>query len=103
MVLFNLIQIVFLILLGLATLYILVFSIAGLFYKQPSFKSKGELKKIAVLIPGYKEDEVIIEVANSALLQDYPSNHFDVIVIADSFLEETLFELKALPIKLIEV
>jgi cellulose synthase/poly-beta-1,6-N-acetylglucosamine synthase-like glycosyltransferase len=80
-----------------------VFSIAGLFYKQPTFKSKGALKKIAVLIPGYKEDEVILEVANSALLQDYPSKLFDVIVIADSFLEETLNELKALPIKLIEV
>jgi cellulose synthase/poly-beta-1,6-N-acetylglucosamine synthase-like glycosyltransferase len=80
-----------------------VFSIAGLFYKQPTYKSKGDLKKIAVLIPGYKEDEVILEVANSALLQDYPSNLFDVIVIADSFLEETLKELKALPIKLIEV
>lgn len=103
MVLFNLIQIVFLFLLGLATLYIFVFSIAGLFYKQPTYKSKGELKKIAVLIPGYKEDEVIIEVAASALLQDYPSNLFDVIVIADSFLEETLNELKELPIKLIEV
>jgi cellulose synthase/poly-beta-1,6-N-acetylglucosamine synthase-like glycosyltransferase len=80
-----------------------VFSIAGLFYKQPTFKSKGELKKIAVLIPGYKEDEVIIEVAKSAFLQDYPSNLYDVIVIADSFLAETLQELKALPIKLIEV
>lgn len=103
MVVFNLIQIVLLILLGLATLYIFVFSVAGLFYKQPTFKSKGDLKKIAVLIPGYKEDEVIIEVANSALLQDYPSNLYDVIVIADSFLEETLQDLKALPIKLIEV
>jgi cellulose synthase/poly-beta-1,6-N-acetylglucosamine synthase-like glycosyltransferase len=103
MVVFNLIQIVLLILLGLATLYIFVFSIAGLFYKQPTFKSKGEQKKIAVLIPGYKEDEVIIEVANSALLQDYPAHLFDVIIIADSFLEETLNQLKALPIKLIEV
>jgi len=103
MVVFNLIQIVLLIFLGLATLYIFVFSIAGLFYKQPTFKSKGELKKIAVLIPGYKEDEVIIEVANSALLQDYPSHLFDVIIIADSFLEETLDQLRALPIKLIEV
>jgi len=103
MILFYLIQIVFLVLLGLATLYIFIFSIAGLFYKQPSFKSQEALKKIAVLIPGYKEDKVILEVAKSALLQDYPSNLFDVIVIADSFLEETLNELKAVPIKLIEV
>lgn len=103
MVVFNLIQIVLLILLGLATLYILVFSIASLFYKQKQYADNGNLKKIAVLIPGYKEDDVIIEVANSALQQDYPSELYDVVVIADSFQKETILELKTLPIKVIEV
>lgn len=103
MVVFNLIQIILLILLGLATLYILVFSIASLFYKQKKYADNGNLKKIAVLIPGYKEDEVIIEVANSALQQDYPSHLYDVVVIADSFQKDTISELKTLPIKLIEV
>jgi len=46
---------------------------------------------------------VIIGVAKAALHQKYPMNLFDVIVIADSFLQETITELKALPIKLIEV
>jgi cellulose synthase/poly-beta-1,6-N-acetylglucosamine synthase-like glycosyltransferase len=41
-------------------------------------------QKIAVLIPGYKEDGVIIEVA-TALQQEYPSNLYDVVIIADSF------------------
>jgi cellulose synthase/poly-beta-1,6-N-acetylglucosamine synthase-like glycosyltransferase len=103
MLIFNTVQIIILILIALATLYIFVFSIAGLFYKQRMYKSSGDLKKIAVLIPGYKEDEVIIEVANSALKQNYPSNLYDVVIIADSFLEETLSELKKLPVKLIEV
>jgi cellulose synthase/poly-beta-1,6-N-acetylglucosamine synthase-like glycosyltransferase len=103
MLIFNTVQIIILLLIGLATLYIFVFSFAGLFYKQKVYKSSGNLKKIAVLIPGYKEDEVIIEVANSALKQDYPSNLYDVVIIADSFLEETLNELKKLPVKLIEV
>lgn len=103
MLIFNTVQIIILILIGLATLYIFVFSIAGLFYKQGAYKPSGNLKKIVVLIPGYKEDEVIIEVANSALKQDYPSNLYDVVIIADSFLEETLSELKTLPLKLIEV
>jgi hypothetical protein len=40
-------------------------------------------KKIAVLIPGYKEDGVIIEV--TLALQEYPSNLYDVVIIADSF------------------
>jgi cellulose synthase/poly-beta-1,6-N-acetylglucosamine synthase-like glycosyltransferase len=103
MTLFNIIQLVLLILLGFATLYILVFSIASLFYKQKQYLDNGNLKKIAVLVPGYKEDEVIIEVANSALEQDYPSDLYDVVIIADSFKQETISELKTLAIKVIEV
>lgn len=103
MQLLNIIQTVLLIFLGLATLYILIFSIASLFYKQRTYNSNGNLKKIAVLIPGYKEDEVIVEVAKSALEQDYPENLFDVVIIADSFKQETIAELKTLPIKLVEV
>ena len=103
MLLFNIIQIVLLLLLGLATLYILLFSIASLFYKQQKYSDNGNIKKIAVLIPGYKEDEVIVEVANAALQQEYPSTHYDVVIIADSFQEETISALKALPIIVIEV
>jgi len=100
---FNIIQIVLLIFLGLATLYIFIFSLASLFYKQKIHLDNGNMKTIAVLIPGYKEDQVIIEVARLALEQDYSSQLFDVVVIADSFKEETLAALKTLPIKLIEV
>lgn len=103
MPLFNIIQIVLLFLLGLATLYILIFSIASLFYKQKKYADNGNIKKIAVLIPGYKEDGVILEVANLALQQDYPSNLYDVVIIADSFKKETLNTLSSLPIQLIEV
>lgn len=103
MLLFNIIQIGLLLLLGLATLYILLFSIASLFYKQKQYADNGNIKKIAVLIPGYKEDEVIVEVANAALQQEYPSTHYDVVIIADSFQEETISALKTLPIIVIEV
>ena len=103
MFLLNIIQLILLILLGLATLYIFIFSIASLFYKQKTYNDNGNMKSIAVLVPGYKEDEVIIEVAKLALEQEYPKNLFDVVIIADSFKEETLAILKTLPIKLIEV
>jgi cellulose synthase/poly-beta-1,6-N-acetylglucosamine synthase-like glycosyltransferase len=103
MLLINIIQIVLLILLGLATLYILVFSIASLFYKQKKYADNGNIKKIAVLIPGYKEDGVILEVAKMALQQDYPSDYYDVVIIADSFQKQTLDALSILPIQLIEV
>ena len=85
------------------TLYILVFAFAGLFYRQSPYTNKPNLRKIAVLIPGYKEDEVIIDVAKDALEQDYPSEKYDVVIIADSFQTETITRLKELPIQVIEV
>jgi cellulose synthase/poly-beta-1,6-N-acetylglucosamine synthase-like glycosyltransferase len=56
-----------------------------------------------ILIPGFKEDKVILEVAKGALNQDYPRELYEVIVIADSFLSETITQLKRLSIKVIEV
>jgi len=103
MLVLNIIQIFLLVFLGLATLYILIFSIASLFYRQRQYANNGNFKRMAVLVPGYKEDEVIIEVATLALEQEYPTPLFDIVIIADSFKEKTLIALKKLPIKLIEV
>lgn len=103
MFIFNILQVVILILLGMATLYISVFSLAGLFYRQPLYSAKAKSRRIAVLIPGYKEDDVIVDVAAEALLQDYPQASFDVVIIADSFQPATLARLRELAIKVIEV
>ncbi len=101
--LFNILQITILVILGLSLVYIFIYSTAGLFYKQKPYPKATFQRQIAVLIPGYKEDEVIVEVAEEALLQDYPRECFDVIVIADSFTQETIAKLRQLPIKVIEV
>ena len=103
LLLFNVIQIFFLIILGLSTIYIFLFSFAGLFYRQKPTAKALTYRKIAVLIPGYKEDEVIIEVALEALKQDYPKEAYDVVIIADSFQKDTLEKLRKLPIQVIEV
>lgn len=100
---FQILQILALILLGLSTLYIFVFALAGLFYKQPAYAAHPTIRKIAVMIPGYKEDAVIVEVAEEALKQNYPNTSYDVVIIADSFLPETIAELKKLPIIVLEV
>lgn len=83
--------------------YTFFFSIAGHFYKPKEFANNDKYKKIAVLIPAYKEDSVIVNSAKQALLQNYPSHFFDVIVIADSLKDDTISELKKLPIQLLEV
>lgn len=97
------IQILLLAYLGFSSIYIFIFSFAGLFPIRKRKVINTEVRKYAVMIPGYKEDQVIIEVAEDALKQDYPADKYDVIVIADSFKEETLKKLKKLPIQVIEV
>jgi cellulose synthase/poly-beta-1,6-N-acetylglucosamine synthase-like glycosyltransferase len=99
----EIIQYILLVAPALAVLYILIFAVAGLFYRQKGYPGTAVQRRIAVLIPGYREDEVIIETASDALLQNYPSNLYDVIIIADSFSPGTLEYLRGMTVKVIEV
>lgn len=103
MFIYNVIQLIIICLLSVPALYFLVFAMAGKFYKEPFLPKSERFRRIAVMIPGYKEDDVIVEVAKSALQQNYPMVAFDVIIIADSFEEKTLQLLQTLPVKLIPV
>jgi cellulose synthase/poly-beta-1,6-N-acetylglucosamine synthase-like glycosyltransferase len=91
-------QIVFFIYISAAVFYLLVFSFASLFKYKPKVGTNNPYNKIAVLIPAYREDDVILEVTESALKHNYPKNKFDVIVIADSFKQTTLHKLNQLDI-----
>lgn len=97
------IEIILLSYFGYVSLYSFILSTAGLFYKTLRAPEARRLRKVAVLIPAYKEDQVITGVAEQALQQNYPADFFDVIVIADSLKASTVQKLKALPIKVIEV
>jgi cellulose synthase/poly-beta-1,6-N-acetylglucosamine synthase-like glycosyltransferase len=88
---------------GFAAFYVLLFSVAGIFNKKLKIIENPKMNRFAVLIPGYKEDAVIVEVAKDALQQNYPKELFDVVVIADSFQPETIQLLKQLPVVLVEV
>lgn len=87
----------------MATAYVGLFGIASVFPQKKRKAISDRQRKFAILIPGYKEDRVIIEVAKDALEQDYPSDKYEVIVIADSFKPETIEALKELPIRVVEV
>jgi len=89
--------------LAITSLYIFTFAFAGLFPYRKKLPKDNNLRKFAILIPGYKEDEIIVEVCRDALDQNYPKDKFDVIAIADSYQVETLAALRELPIKVIEV
>jgi cellulose synthase/poly-beta-1,6-N-acetylglucosamine synthase-like glycosyltransferase len=97
------IEIILLSYFGYVSLYSFILSAAGLFYKTVKPPEARRLRKVAVLIPAYKEDQVIPGVAEQALQQNYPTDFFDVVVIADSLKATTLQKLRALPIKVVEV
>lgn len=99
----NILEYTLLIYFGFAAIYIFIFGLAGCLPRKEKVKSKPKKRKFAVLIPGYKEDAVIVDVAKEALKQNYPADRFNVVIIADSFKPATLERLKKLPIKLIEV
>jgi cellulose synthase/poly-beta-1,6-N-acetylglucosamine synthase-like glycosyltransferase len=100
---YDTIQTIILIAMVLATLNIFMLAAAGLFYKQVPYTEQPKFRKIAVLIPGYREDEVIIETVMDALKQDYPVYLYDVVVIADSLAANVIGKLKEMPVKVIEV
>jgi cellulose synthase/poly-beta-1,6-N-acetylglucosamine synthase-like glycosyltransferase len=79
------------------------FAIAGHFFKEQQYHVTTIRRKVAVFIPAYKEDRVILESVKSALDQQYPKDLFDIVIIADSLQASTLRDLKKLPIVLIEV
>lgn len=90
---------------GLVVLYLLFFALAGRLrqHKHNIDSYSPSNKRIAVLLPAYREDAVILESARQALRQTYPTAMYDVVVIADSLRADTLQTLRNLPIRVIEV
>lgn len=84
-------------------LYILLFAIAGRLRRSKKYAPADFKNKIAVLIPAYKEDNVIKNTSRQAVKHDYPNDSFDVFVIADKLAPETIDELSKMPLEVIPV
>ncbi len=98
----EILDIVMFIALALPVLYLFAFAVAAQSKPVKSLHRQGSLsKRIAVLVPAYGEDAVIVDTVRVALRSDYPSELFDVVVIADRLQDVTLEELQKLDIKLI--
>ncbi len=89
--------------LAINTVYFFIIAIAGKLYSPVVYQTNPNKKRIAVLIPSYKEDEVILSTAGKAKLHDYPAEFFDVFVAADQLKPETIAELKKIPVNVLEV
>ncbi len=78
-------------------LYNLVLSIAGrLQRKKEKRRQEGiAYANIAILIPAYKEDSIILSTVQSYSRLDYPAGSYEVVVIADSLQPDTLVQLRS--------
>lgn len=85
--------------------YNLTLSIAGRLARRrrQEIRNPEKYSRIAVLVPAYKEDGVILSTAASYAGMDYPASYYDVIVIADSLQPETLVSLRESDVKVIPV
>ncbi len=88
-----------------SVLYLFILSVAGRLgsRKGAAFAAAVPVKKIAVLVPAYKEDGIILSTAHNLLALDYPVALRKIYIIADSFREETIAEFGRLPLEVMVV
>jgi len=104
----TIIHIVFWIIFGyaaLSVLYLFILSFAGKFFYRNRYSTSASSasNRIAILVPAYKEDGIIISTAQNLLRLRYPKEKYDVYIIADSFQPQTITSLKQLDVEVIEV
>jgi cellulose synthase/poly-beta-1,6-N-acetylglucosamine synthase-like glycosyltransferase len=83
--------------------YFLIFSIAGKLCTTAKFSEGSDFRKIAIVIPAYKEDQIIVDTVRVILDHDYPKENYHVFVMADQLSFETLAVLNRLPVSVHEV
>ena len=103
MIVFTIIDYVVFAIFAVNVLYLLLFAALSLLKLPAPPASRNATRRVAILIPAYKEDGVIVECARSAIAQRYPKKLFDVVVISDSMTDETNHRLSQLPLRLIVV
>lgn len=83
------IDIVLFVLIAFNVLYLFIFSLASCYRKKETVIETSMYRRIAILIPAYKEDLVIEEAVESCLDQNYPIEKYDIVVISDQMQDVT--------------
>ena len=99
----NIFLILIFVYLFVGVVYLFVFAIAGKIASPTIYPVSKGVKKIALVIPAYKEDRIIIDTVKQALVHDYPSEGYSIFVIADQLSSETLAALHQLPVTVHQV
>ena len=87
--------------------YVVFFAIISLFYEKEDHVAEhaaaisNRMTRFLILYPAYNEDRVITHAVEQFLLQDYPKDHYTLVVISDHMQPETNEQLGKLPITLL--
>lgn len=88
---------------GATVLYTVVFSVSAKFYRNQFVQATTVEARIAILIPAYKEDSVIISVAQKMMQLNYSKKNYTVFVIADQLRDSTIGSLKEIGVTVVPV
>ncbi|HAE25307.1 MAG TPA: glycosyl transferase [Prevotellaceae bacterium] len=100
-------EIILWIILAGSVAYVVFFAIISLFYEKEDQVAihaaalSNRMTRFLILYPAYKEDRVIINAVERFLMQEYPTDHYTVVVISDHMQPETNDYLRHLPITLL--
>src|SRR5580658_1415973 len=103
------VEVIYVIFFGYTTfsvLYFFLLSLSGRFFAKAvdiSTPAAAPLNRIALLVPAYKEDGIILSTADNLLSLDYPADLYTIYIIADGFQSATLEQLRGMPLKVMEV
>lgn len=81
--------------------YLLFYAIASKFYNPRKYPETTDRKHFAVLFPSYRADNVILSSVTSFMKQDYPTECYDIIVIADHMEVITCEELRRMNVQVL--
>lgn len=98
MIIMRGIDIVLFLIFSINVIYLLIFSLASCRRKRTEKNIVSVFRRIAILIPAYREDCVIMECVESCMHQEYPKDKYDIVVISDQMESNTNEVLSALPI-----
>ena len=86
---------------AITTIYMLFFSVASLFSKHNTATKAKHQNRFIILIPSYRQDDVVFQSVMSVLGLNYPQRLFDVVVISDHQDEMTNMKLAQNPVTLL--
>ncbi len=99
----SIIDVLFFVLFAAPVLYLAFFAIGSVRKRPEPFPSAIDPRKMLVLIPAYKEDNVIVGCVEACLNQDYPKDYFKIVVISDGMGEAVVQSLSMFGVDVMEI